>query len=135
MLTVQGDFDKAAEEAKALPDQTSNDDKLVLYGLFKQGTVGDVNSGKPGIWDPKGAQLQLLGAGNKQVAEKQWLFAWLQAVQSGMHGRSRRVSLSSPLPWTTVHEACCNIFLGLLQARTRRLPRRSTSSERLSRPV
>ena len=43
---VQEDFDKAAEEAKALPDQTSNADKLALYGLFKQGTVGDVNSGK-----------------------------------------------------------------------------------------
>jgi diazepam-binding inhibitor (GABA receptor modulating acyl-CoA-binding protein) len=53
--SAQDDFDKAAEEAKALPDQTSNDDKLVLYGLFKQGTVGDVNTGKPGIWDPKGA--------------------------------------------------------------------------------
>ena len=38
-------FDKAAEDAKALPDKTSNDDKLSLYGLFKQATVGDVNTG------------------------------------------------------------------------------------------
>ncbi len=26
----------SAEEAKGLPDNTSNDDKLALYGLFKQ---------------------------------------------------------------------------------------------------
>lgn len=32
----QEDFDKAAEEAKQLPDSTSNDDMLILYGLFKQ---------------------------------------------------------------------------------------------------
>ena len=54
VITTQEDFNKAAEEAKALPDGTSNDDKLALYGLFKQGTVGDVDTGKPGIFDQKG---------------------------------------------------------------------------------
>ena len=53
-MATQEDFDKAAEEAKGLPDGTSNDDKLSLYGLFKQGTVGDVDTGKPGIFDQKG---------------------------------------------------------------------------------
>lgn len=43
---MQDDFNNAAEEAKTLPDQTSNDDKLILYGLFKQGTVGDCNTCK-----------------------------------------------------------------------------------------
>ena len=43
---LQADFDKAAEEAKTLPDKTSNDDKLILYGLFKQATVGDCNTCK-----------------------------------------------------------------------------------------
>ena len=55
-FAMQEDFEKAAEEAKGLPDGTSNDDKLALYGLFKQGTVGDVDTGKPGIWDQKGEQ-------------------------------------------------------------------------------
>lgn len=41
---MQADFDKAAEEAKTLPDKTSNDDKLILYGLFKQATVGDCDT-------------------------------------------------------------------------------------------
>jgi len=29
-----------------LPDKTSNDDKLILYGLYKQATVGDCNTCK-----------------------------------------------------------------------------------------
>ena len=43
-MHVQADFEKAAEDAKSLPDKTSNDDKLILYGLYKQATVGDINT-------------------------------------------------------------------------------------------
>ena len=39
--TLQEDFEAAAEEAKTLPNNTSNEDKLALYGLFKQAKVGD----------------------------------------------------------------------------------------------
>jgi acyl-CoA-binding protein len=28
-----------------LPESTSNENKLILYGLYKQATVGDVNTG------------------------------------------------------------------------------------------
>jgi diazepam-binding inhibitor (GABA receptor modulating acyl-CoA-binding protein) len=52
-MIMQEDFDVAAEEAKALPDSTSNEDKLQLYALFKQASVGDVNTDRPGIFDPK----------------------------------------------------------------------------------
>ncbi|RMZ54197.1 hypothetical protein APUTEX25_005353, partial [Auxenochlorella protothecoides] len=48
------DFNKAAEEAKTLPEATTNDEKLILYALFKQGTVGDVNTSRPGVFDLKG---------------------------------------------------------------------------------
>ena len=41
---LQAEFEKAAEEAKSLPDKTSNDDKLILYGFYKQATVGDCNT-------------------------------------------------------------------------------------------
>jgi diazepam-binding inhibitor (GABA receptor modulating acyl-CoA-binding protein) len=44
---LQEDFDKAAEDAKTkVPENASNEDKLALYGLFKQATVGDVNTGE-----------------------------------------------------------------------------------------
>ena len=29
----------------------TNEDKLALYGLFKQGNVGDVNTARPGMFD------------------------------------------------------------------------------------
>ena len=41
---MQEDFDKAAAEAKELPSGTSNDDQLILYGLFKQANIGDCNT-------------------------------------------------------------------------------------------
>ena len=41
-FALQAEFDKAAEEAKTLPSSVTNDDKLKLYGLFKQATTGDV---------------------------------------------------------------------------------------------
>ncbi|KAK9806361.1 hypothetical protein WJX72_011425 [[Myrmecia] bisecta] len=53
-MGLKEDFDKAAEEAKTLPDSTSNADKLILYGLFKQANVGDCNTSKPGVFDQKG---------------------------------------------------------------------------------
>lgn len=43
---TQEDFDKAAEDAKTqVPPKAANADKLALYGLFKQATTGDVDTG------------------------------------------------------------------------------------------
>ncbi|CDS40408.1 acyl coenzyme A binding protein [Echinococcus multilocularis] len=47
------DFATAAAEVQTLP-YCSDDDKLYLYGLYKQATVGDVNTAKPGMLDVKG---------------------------------------------------------------------------------
>merc|ERR1712203_608154 len=48
------DFTKAAEEVKKLKTQPANDELLILYGLFKQATVGDINTDRPGMLDFKG---------------------------------------------------------------------------------
>merc|ERR1712004_936749 len=48
------DFTKAAEDVKKLKTQPANDELLILYGLFKQATVGDVNTDRPGMLDFKG---------------------------------------------------------------------------------
>lgn len=50
----QADFDKAAEDVKKLSKEPSDDDKLKLYGLFKQVMVGDNGTSKPGMFDLKG---------------------------------------------------------------------------------
>jgi len=46
-------FELAAEEVKTLTKKPSDGDLLKLYGLYKQATVGDVNTTKPGIFSPK----------------------------------------------------------------------------------
>eukprot|EP00793_Prasinoderma_coloniale_P000942 PRCOL_00007032-RA len=53
-MGLKEDFDKAAEEAKALPASTSQEDQLILYGLFKQANIGDNTAPKPGMLDFKG---------------------------------------------------------------------------------
>uniref|UniRef100_A0A0D3FKN2 ACB domain-containing protein n=1 Tax=Oryza barthii TaxID=65489 RepID=A0A0D3FKN2_9ORYZ len=43
-MGLQEDFEEYAEKAKTLPESTSNEDKLILYGLYKQATVGDADA-------------------------------------------------------------------------------------------
>ena len=45
-MVIQEDFEQYAEKAKTLPETTTNENKLILYGLFKQANVGDVNTGE-----------------------------------------------------------------------------------------
>ena len=42
---LQEEFEEHAEKAKTLPESTTNENKLILYGLYKQATVGNVNTG------------------------------------------------------------------------------------------
>ncbi len=47
------DFDKYAEKlrtSEAVISAATDAQKLDLYGLFKQGTVGDVNTARPGMF-------------------------------------------------------------------------------------
>lgn len=41
---MQEEFEEHAEKAKTLPENTTNENKLILYGLYKQATVGPVNT-------------------------------------------------------------------------------------------
>ncbi|EEH58200.1 uncharacterized protein MICPUCDRAFT_16138 [Micromonas pusilla CCMP1545] len=52
-MVSKEEFDKAAEEVKAITKCT-NDEQLELYGWFKQANVGDCNIARPGMFDPKG---------------------------------------------------------------------------------
>ncbi|KAH8316804.1 hypothetical protein KR074_008635, partial [Drosophila pseudoananassae] len=47
-------FNAAAEKVKSLTKRPSDDEFLELYALFKQGTVGDNTTAKPGLLDLKG---------------------------------------------------------------------------------
>ncbi|XP_073318824.1 acyl-CoA-binding protein homolog 1-like [Pagrus major] len=47
-------FETAVEEAKVLKQRPDNDELRALYGLYKQGTVGDVDFDRPGFFDIPG---------------------------------------------------------------------------------
>ncbi|KAL1407477.1 acyl-CoA-binding protein (ACBP)/diazepam binding inhibitor (DBI)/endozepine (EP) [Vanrija albida] len=52
---MSANFDKAVSIVQNLPKdgpvQPSQEDKLYFYGHYKQGTVGDVNTTRPGVFD------------------------------------------------------------------------------------
>ncbi len=45
------EFEQAQKDIKTLTQRPSNDDMLVLYAHFKQGTEGDVQGSRPGMFD------------------------------------------------------------------------------------
>ena len=53
-MSLDERFNKAAEEVKELTSQPSDADLLDLYSLFKQATVGDCHTSRPGLLDFKG---------------------------------------------------------------------------------
>lgn len=46
LLVTDEEFNEAAEMVKAVTNLADND-RLQLYGLYKQSTVGDVNTSRP----------------------------------------------------------------------------------------
>ncbi|XP_003493884.1 putative acyl-CoA-binding protein [Bombus impatiens] len=53
-MSLDERFNKAAEEVKELRAPASDVDLLELYSLYKQATVGDCNTTRPGMLDFRG---------------------------------------------------------------------------------
>lgn len=51
MADLNAQFQKAAQDVMGLKDRPDNDTMLRLYGLYKQGSEGDVSGAKPGFFD------------------------------------------------------------------------------------
>ena len=69
-----------ADQVSAL----SNEDKLEFYGLFKQATVGDCNTERPGMFDPKGKAKWDAWDAKKGMSADDAKAAYVAKVQS--HG-------------------------------------------------
>ncbi|XP_009703776.1 PREDICTED: acyl-CoA-binding protein-like, partial [Cariama cristata] len=54
IMTLQADFDGAAEDVKRLKTRPTDEELKELYGFYKQATVGDINIECPGMLDLKG---------------------------------------------------------------------------------
>ena len=50
-MSLDEDFENAAEEVKNLTKKPSDKDLLLLYGLFKQSTLGINNEPKPSMFN------------------------------------------------------------------------------------
>ncbi|XP_033473079.1 acyl-CoA-binding protein-like [Epinephelus lanceolatus] len=51
MADLQANFEKAAAEVKQLKAKPMDEEMLKVYSLFKQASVGDVNTDRPGMFD------------------------------------------------------------------------------------
>lgn len=51
---VSAEFTDKANAVNALTKRPNDDELLELYGLYKQATVGDNETSKPGMFDLKG---------------------------------------------------------------------------------
>lgn len=51
MSDLKTQFEQAARESTELPQRPDNQTMLQLYALYKQATVGDVNTKRPGMTD------------------------------------------------------------------------------------
>ncbi|KAL1138264.1 hypothetical protein AAG570_009953, partial [Ranatra chinensis] len=66
---IAKDFNKAVEDVKNLESTPKDDELLEIYALFKQATVGDINTAKPGMFDFKGKAKWEAWNGKKGVAQ------------------------------------------------------------------
>jgi hypothetical protein len=71
-----------------LPDTTTNENKLILYGLYKQATVGDVNTGTYAFL-PCRSNLVLLGCLQALISPARKIV--LPKLAIGVHGFPWRI--------------------------------------------
>ncbi len=48
------EFVSAAEAVKSFTSRPTDEELLDLYGYYKQATIGDINTDRPGMFDLKG---------------------------------------------------------------------------------
>ena len=75
MADLKIQFENAAKAVMNLTDRPDNDTMLRLYGLYKQGSEGDVKGPKPGFFDFVGtakyeAWEKLSGTDSDQAMKK-----------------------------------------------------------------
>jgi diazepam-binding inhibitor (GABA receptor modulating acyl-CoA-binding protein) len=67
-MTNSSQFLSAAEIVKNLKTKPDNNELLILYGLYKQATVGDNDNEEPGFLDFKGKEKHKAWLKNKGMS-------------------------------------------------------------------
>ncbi|XP_017892983.1 putative acyl-CoA-binding protein [Ceratina calcarata] len=80
-MSLDERFNKAAEEVKELKAPASDNDLLELYSLYKQATVGDCNTSRPGMLDLKGKAKWDAWNGRKGMSQDAAKEQYIQKVE------------------------------------------------------
>jgi len=64
-------FEEAVEKVKQLKQSPNNDELLEVYALYKQATVGENTTPKPGMFDLKGKAKWEAWNGKKGVSQEE----------------------------------------------------------------
>uniref|UniRef100_A0A3B3XZ48 Acyl-CoA-binding protein n=1 Tax=Poecilia mexicana TaxID=48701 RepID=A0A3B3XZ48_9TELE len=74
-------FKKAAEEVKVLRQTPDPGEMSAIYGLYKQATVGDVNTERPGIFDFTGKAKWDAWNAKKGLSKEEAMAAYVKLVE------------------------------------------------------
>lgn len=83
MADLKSNFEAAAETLRTkthLVDAVSDDKKLEIYSLFKQGSIGDVNTARPGMLDFKGKAKWDAWDSKKGMSQEDAMTAYIELV-------------------------------------------------------
>lgn len=80
-MSTEAKFQEAAENAKKLTKRPSDDELLELYALYKQATVGDNDTAKPGMLDLKGKAKWEAWSNKKGVSKQAAMEAYIELVE------------------------------------------------------
>lgn len=75
-------LEEAAERLKTLTKRPSNEELLETYALYKQATIGDNRTSKPGMFDMKGQFKWTAWKGKSGMSEQEATEAYVSLVDS-----------------------------------------------------
>ncbi|KAM6178303.1 acyl-CoA-binding protein [Rhynchocyon petersi] len=78
---LQAEFDKAAEDVKHLKTKPADDEMLFIYSRYKQATVGDINTERPGMLDFKGKAKWDAWSELKGISKEEAMKAYVDKVE------------------------------------------------------
>jgi len=82
-MGLKEDFEAAAERIKPVTGP-NNEEMLQLYGLYKQATIGDNNTPKPGMLDLKGKKKWEFWNDRKGMSAEDAMKAYIELVEQLM---------------------------------------------------
>merc|ERR1712133_217893 len=88
-MGMEKEFQKAADDmSNKINKNLSNEELLEVYALYKQGSVGDVNTARPGMLDFKGKAKWDAWNGKKGMDVEEAMKAYIAYVKKmeNVHG-------------------------------------------------